>query len=405
MKFVSALRLAVKNGYSIELDGSSIGSSENVIIKGKNDGNGDKYSLSEQSGVEASKSYNIGTVYFCWIHKDATVTDYIAKCEEAKIPVITFLERTDLISYINGDIETCEYVKEDDKVEGGKDSSSRKVRKADEKNLKKKSLEKDEMIDYKEIKKQKIENDELLKEINKHEVELIDHNKTLRGSQKNNDFSNLVRESEFKIIRVLKSQDGNKKSGSSGSGSGSSNSKKEEISHDASLSTILHKKDPIIILSPSAISMITMNNVKSFLQDGKFIDSNKINEDHGNNNNIDIINIIRDSKRFNKKIKFVIVNNVEKFFIKPEYWDRVVAVFTTGQEWQFKPYKINNPNKLFQKVKGFYINYNGDLIPNNIKNWNVEIISLDRNQRFKDRQISEHLWESVERFMLSRGYK
>lgn len=118
-----------------------------------------------------------------------------------------------------------------------------------------------------------------------------------------------------------------------------------------------------------------------------------------------MVQLVRHSKRFNKDIKFVVVSNVEKFFVKPEYWDRVVAVFTTGQEWQFKNYKVNQPNLLFQKVKGFYVNYSGDSVPSNVKNWNVQVISLDRNQRFKDRQISEFLWETIERFMLSRGYK
>jgi parafibromin len=149
--------------------------------------------------------------------------------------------------------------------------------------------------------------------------------------------------------------------------------------------------------------MLTMQNVKSFLQDGKFIDPQEAILQ--NTENANIIHIVRQSKRFNKKIKFVVVSNVEKFFVKPQYWDRVVAVFTTGQEWQFKNYQVNQPNLLFQKVKGFYVNYSGDIVPQNVQNWNVQVISLERNQRFKDRQISEYLWESIERFMLSKGYK
>ena len=31
----------------------------------------------------------------------------------------------------------------------------------------------------------------------------------------------------------------------------------------------------------------------------------------------------------------------------PDAWDRVVCVMTTGQAWQFKPYKWNDPKVLF----------------------------------------------------------
>ena len=32
-------------------------------------------------------------------------------------------------------------------------------------------------------------------------------------------------------------------------------------------------------------------------------------------------------------------------------WDRVVCVMTTGQAWQFKPYKWNDPKVLFHHGK------------------------------------------------------
>ena len=36
-------------------------------------------------------------------------------------------------------------------------------------------------------------------------------------------------------------------------------------------------------------------------------------------------------------------------------WDRVVCVMTTGQAWQFKPYKWNDPKVLFHH--GTYYSY------------------------------------------------
>lgn len=382
MSFVDVLKSAITSNKEAKLVNAEggvvedIGAAEFVQI-----GDSEKFKLGEESQFKGSKMYDVKSVYFCWMNRDAAVTEYIELCENNKVDVISFVEKTDLISYLKGETDTSNYVIKPN---------------SDEKDGKKRGTRDDEKVDYKESKRLKIESDPLLKEISKHEIELVDHDKALRGTQKANDFSNLIRECEYKIVRPLKSA--SKKPSTT-----SKDARKKEVAGNdsSSLATILKKKDPIIILSPSAISMLTMNNVKLFLQDGKFVDPRDIKEGA----NLNMVQVIRQSKKFGKKIKFVVVSNVEKFFVKPEYWDRVVAVFTTGQEWQFKNYKINQPNLLFQKVKGFYVNYSGDVIPNNIKNWNVQVISLDRNQRFKDRQVSEFLWESIERFMMSRGYK
>lgn len=382
MSFVDVLKSAITSNKETKLVNAEggvvedIGAAEFVQI-----GDSEKFKLGEESQLKGSKMYDVKSVYFCWMNRDAAVTEYIELCENNKVDVISFVEKTDLISYLKGETDTSNYVIKPN---------------SDEKDGKKRGTRDDEKVDYKESKRLKIESDPLLKEISKHEIELVDHDKALRGTQKANDFSNLIRECEYKIVRPLKSA--SKKPSTT-----SKDARKKEVAGNdsSSLATILKKKDPIIILSPSAISMLTMNNVKLFLQDGKFVDPQDIKEGA----NLNMVQVIRQSKKFGKKIKFVVVSNVEKFFVKPEYWDRVVAVFTTGQEWQFKNYKINQPNLLFQKVKGFYVNYSGDVIPNNIKNWNVQVISLDRNQRFKDRQVSEFLWESIERFMMSRGYK
>lgn len=486
--FVSKLRTAILSKQEIKLDPEDavISEAQSLIL-----GNDEKFSLDSKSGFKAESTENdIRTVYFCWLNNEATVTDYIEKCEAFKIPVISFMARTELSSYLKGDTDTCSYLvtfdddhhsgahetsdavganadagtssavgagkqaeasgddiektngsgtvkRDESKIESSKKSTkdSERERQRD----KQKRSEEFEKIDYKESKRRKLEEDPLLKCISIHEVELIDHDKALRGTQKSNDFSNLIRECEYKIVRPLKASFKGKSSSapsaattststttgaakpgvnsSSGTKSSSasvskSRSKKPSSSLATSssansLGTVLQKKDPIIILSPSAISMITMTNVKSFLQNGRFVDVHDPNFS-GNTSSAgetNMVQLVRHSKRFNKDIKFVVVSNVEKFFVKPEYWDRVVAVFTTGQEWQFKNYKVNQPNLLFQKVKGFYVNYSGDSVPSNVKNWNVQVISLDRNQRFKDRQISEFLWETIERFMLSRGYK
>ena len=82
----------------------------------------------------------------------------------------------------------------------------------------------------------------------------------------------------------------------------------------------------------------------------------------------------------------MVVDNIENFN-KMEYWDRVIAIFTTGQTWQFSRYIHPEPEVLFQKYRGFYFGYQGEIAPPQIKDWNVTEVRVDRDKRFKDKVI------------------
>jgi len=62
--------------------------------------------------------------------------------------------------------------------------------------------------------------------------------------------------------------------------------------------------------------------------------------------------------------------------MRPEDWDRVVCVFTTGAEWQFKKWKWQKPIEVFTHVKGFYAKWADEIPKENIKSWNVDILSV-----------------------------
>lgn len=65
--------------------------------------------------------------------------------------------------------------------------------------------------------------------------------------------------------------------------------------------------------------------------------------------------------------------------LRPEDWDRVVCVFTTGAEWQFKKWKWQKPVELFAHVKGFYAKWADEQPKESIQSWNVEILSVSPN--------------------------
>lgn len=167
-------------------------------------------------------------------------------------------------------------------------------------------------------------------------------------------------------------------------------------------------KDPIILLSPSTSALLNMGNVRSFLEDGEFIPR------MAGLGAPDLIRLNRYSSRFGSKsgnpgertkIHFVVVDNVEKF-TKPEYWDRVVAVFVTGQAWQFKSYRWPTPNELFQHIAGFYLAFQGERVPPELGTWrNVTVTQIPKNERFRDREAAEVIWNQIEKWMLAKGWK
>jgi parafibromin len=52
-------------------------------------------------------------------------------------------------------------------------------------------------------------------------------------------------------------------------------------------------------------------------------------------------------------------------------WDRVICVVTTGQAWQFKPYKWVDPKLLFRHVKGIYFQWHNESANPTVRDWNV----------------------------------
>lgn len=163
--------------------------------------------------------------------------------------------------------------------------------------------------------------------------------------------------------------------------------------------------EPIILLSPSASSLLRMSNIKQFLDLGTFTPA-----DSGST--ATILHIQRVMPTIDSKaMRFILVDSADQF--KPDYWQRVVAVFTTGQTWQFKSYKWQTPQELFAHALGIYIGWQGEETPVAVRGWgrSVKTAQLDLwNQgqgekgRWRDREIVEGLWTAIEESMRAKGW-
>jgi parafibromin len=175
------------------------------------------------------------------------------------------------------------------------------------------------------------------------------------------------------------------------------------------------RPDPIILLSPSASSILRLSNIRSFLENGRY---QPPDSGSASSSMLHVSRVLKDVDP-SRPTRFILVEGPEQF--KPEYWDRVAAVFTTGQTWQFKNYKWSDPNELFRRVQGIFVGWRGEMPPQNIQDWGHRVMQLgvDRPRggqqqhgtgpaadaaRFRDKEVVEAIWKQIEAGMKAKGW-
>ena len=90
--------------------------------------------------------------------------------------------------------------------------------------------------------------------------------------------------------------------------------------------------------------------------------------------------------------------------LRKEDWARVVCVFVHGPAWQFKgwPDKWSEPAYIFNKTLGLNIKFRDQQVEPNVKNWNVTVLDLERQNRHLDATVSGNIWTHIEKSLLMR---
>lgn len=128
---------------------------------------------------------------------------------------------------------------------------------------------------------------------------------------------------------------------------------------------------PIIILPGSLTTCITMINVKDFLLEGMYI-SVEEKRSAGAQKERDLL-LLRDLPNGSRLIYRVIDDPTK---LTSADWDYVVAVFATGQLWQFKNWKYPTPVALFQHVLGIHVCVDSAAVDANILSWNCKVLKV-----------------------------
>ncbi|KAI5118417.1 hypothetical protein M0805_005501 [Coniferiporia weirii] len=237
---------------------------------------------------------------------------------------------------------------------------------------------------------------EIVKKIKANEVELSDRTSILRGKKPNN----------FTNVRAMYAEKLKKLKEASKGGAAPPQSAMTKIDQK-NQARKARNMQPIIMISSSPTSLVTMYNVRRFLQEAIFedpADARARATAEGNTRPEDMIPIYRRHTHIDSsgqeretQAKYLVVDGVEalgKF--GADAWDRVVAVLTTGQAWQFKPYKWPEPKTLFHHVRGFYVSWANDPPNTKIKDWNVTELKIDQHRRHVDKSVVASFWKTLD---------
>ena len=140
---------------------------------------------------------------------------------------------------------------------------------------------------------------------------------------------------------------------------------------------------------------VALNNVKNFLEKG-------IYDEQGDTSGKDLIinnqgaQIVQVTRRIgNKQVTFDIYDSVANF--TESRWQRVVAVFVNGQDWQFKDWKNGQQKReLFARVRAYYMHYTGAKLPPQVMQWNNLKLELQRHKRHHDVNVKNMFWSDFE---------
>lgn len=155
-------------------------------------------------------------------------------------------------------------------------------------------------------------------------------------------------------------------------------------------------RTPIIVVPSSEVALITTYNAADVLQDLQY-KSTAQKKAQGVKRENEIL--LQRRKQGNLTVPYLVIDNPLR--LKPDDWDRVVAVFVQGPAWQFKGWPYNgNPVEIFSRIPAFHLKYDDMPIDANVAKWAVKIIELNKTRRHLDRAAIIKIWEALDQHMI-----
>ncbi|KAJ7593726.1 RNA polymerase II-associated protein [Mycena floridula] len=344
-----------------------------------------------KAGGSSLDVYSLEALYLAWLLKNAPGAEYMKQARENGLNVgfVSVTERKGVVEWLEGKEDNSNIIP---LVAESNTPPGSPTRKSSAPEPPASPTKRRYVADAQDV--------EVVKKIKLCEIELRDRNTVLRGTKSNN-FS-AIRNVYTDKLKKLKDA----------SKPGAAPPTPTPTPDPKVLARKARHNYPIIMISSSPTALITMHNVRKFLQESSFEPSQIARAramEEGNTKPEDMIPIYRkltnidpSGKETVIQAKYFIVDSVEALSkFGPDAWERVVCVMTTGQAWQFRPYKWNEPRVLFHHVKGIYISWSNDPPNTKIKDWNVTELKIDPNRRHVDKSVVAHFWKTLDTWTMS----
>ncbi|KAG4415184.1 hypothetical protein IFR04_011682 [Cadophora malorum] len=348
----------------------------------------------------SDKPVDLRSIFFAWEKRETAIPEYNGAAQElnaeltaddgagGQVQNLAFVERLDLITWLEGASEESEYIKP-----LASDTSSAAASAQVASGVKGGIVPVTSGAQGRSGKTI----DPRLAEIYNGERRMGDRNSVLRG----------IKPTDFSHVRKLAAPFNARKAAQAAAAASVNNT---TLAHNPKAP--VRRPDPIILLSPSASSLLRLSNIKAFLENGMYVPPESVSASSSSSSTLLHTQRLITSIDATRPIRFILVDTPEQF--KPEYWNRVVAVFTTGQAWQFKTYKWQQPTELFKHTLGIYVGWRGDNPPDTVRGWGRGVFSTQVDKysagappasRWRDREVVESIWKGIEDHMRQKGWR
>jgi len=373
---------------------------------------GQKFARNTETGFKARKghTYTLDAVWFLLKHAELKHTDYVNLCGTEGFPVISIVDKKDILNSLNESSSSgqkreassmnknSDTSKKDTPLGGLNLSNLREKALAKKKqrtettqpqsnNSSQQSSQQNHHHHHHQVPEPELVGGPLGEVVNK-ERQLTNRNTILLSKK---EFTSIL-----DMVNTVKHNDDKKRIEKSRLPERSNASDNKEL--DRRKYSNNHTDTQIIIVPAALTALLTMYNVKEFLEDGIFVPSmDKKNSGAIKESNITIERKKRDDKS-HTPVKYHVIDNVSK--LSPKDWDRVAACFVLDNTWQFKNWKWTVPRDIFSHVKGYYLLYEEEKVPDNIKEWNVSHLRLSKQKQKQHMSHSAQVnfWEQLDRF-------
>ncbi|XP_068147494.1 parafibromin [Drosophila tropicalis] len=148
---------------------------------------------------------------------------------------------------------------------------------------------------------------------------------------------------------------------------------------------------PVIVVPKALTSMVTLHNVKQLLQDMRYVPVDEMRQKGPQH--LEEITIERRVR--GNILRYRVIDNVSR--LKENEWNQVAAVFALGPHWQFKgwPHK-GDPADIFHHICCFHLHFKDSPIHKDLKNMQVNAVSLPKYERHMDCGILMEFWNKLD---------